>query len=226
MPLDNNQQIDQTNNEQQIDQIAMSLKKQFEQFSEIVKILKNLVDYHDFMIRFQNDFTQAFTQINAIRQDIENYDFSDIQQKLNDLEQMPEQVKNEFEQFQQQHLTQAKNDFNQKYQTLSTYIENLPNQLSGRQQEILNQFNQRLDSFQQEKIEQPIQNLSTQLNQFNANEFEKVIAHFQIIHSALQQDEQNLLKKLDDIKQLPEQVENDFYNLDLFCSKVTLDNSP
>ena len=210
MPLDNNQQIDQTNNEQQIDQIAMSLKKQFEQFSEIVKILKNLVDYHDFMIRFQNDFTQAFTQINAIRQDIENYDFSDIQQKLNDLEQMPEQVKNEFEQFQQQHLTQAKNDFNQKYQTLSTYIENLPNQLSGRQQEILNQFNQRLDSFQQEKIEQPIQNLSTQLNQFNANEFEKVIAHFQIIHSALQQDEQNLLKKLDDIKQLPEQVENDF----------------
>ena len=31
MPLDNNQQIDQTNNEQQIDQIAMSLKKQFEQ---------------------------------------------------------------------------------------------------------------------------------------------------------------------------------------------------
>ena len=213
MPLDNNQQIDQTNNEQQIDQIAMSLKKQFEQFSEIVKILKNLVDYHDFMIRFQNDFTQAFTQINAIRQDIENYDFSDIQQKLNDLEQMPEQVKNEFEQFQQQHLTQAKNDFNQKYQTLSTYIENLPNQLSGRQQEILNQFNQRLDSFQQEKIEQPIQNLSTQLNQFNASEFEKVIAHFQIIHSALQQDEQNLLKKLDDIKQLPEQVKAGFEQL-------------
>ena len=213
MPLDNNQQIDQTNNEQQIDQIAMSLKKQFEQFSEIVKILKNLVDYHDFMIRFQNDVTQAFTQINAIRQDIENYDFSDIQQKLNDLEQMPEQVKNEFEQFQQQHLTQAKNDFNQKYQTLYAYIEKLPDQLRVMQQRALNQFNQRLYSFQQEKIEQPIQNLSTQLNQFNASEFEKVIAHFQIIHSALQQDEQNLLKKLDDIKQLPEQVKAGFEQL-------------
>ena len=217
MPLDNNQQIDQTNNEQQIDQIAMSLKKQFEQFSEIVKVLKNLVDYHDFMIRFQGDFTQAFTQINAIRQDIENYDFSDIRQKLNNLEQklntleqMPKQVQAEFEQFQQQHLTQVKNDFNQEYQTLSTYIENLPNQLSGRQQEILNQFNQQLDNFQQEKIEQPIQNLSNQLNQFNANEFEEVIAHFQAIHFDLQQDEQNLLTKLDDIKQLPEQVKNDF----------------
>ena len=217
MPLDNNQQIDQTNNEQQIDQIAMSLKKQFEQFSEIVKVLKNLVDYHDFMIRFQGDFTQAFTQINAIRQDIENYDFSDIRQKLNNLEQklntleqMPKQVQAEFEQFQQQHLTQVKNDFNQEYQTLSTYIENLPNQLSGRQQEILNQFNQQLDNFQQEKIEQPIQNLSNQLNQFNANEFEEVIAHFQAIHFDLQQDEQNLLTKLDDIKQLPEQVKAEF----------------
>ena len=188
----------------------MSLKKQFEQFSEIVQVLKNLDEHHKFMTRFQEDFSQAAIKINGIRQNIENYDFSDIQQKLNNLEQMPEKVKNEFEQFQQQHLTQVTNDFNQKYQTLYTYIENLPNQLSGRQQEILNQFNQRLDSFQQEKIEQPIQNLSTQLNQFNANEFEKVIAHFQIIHSALQQDEQNLLTKLNDIKQLPEQVKDDF----------------
>ena len=213
MPFDNNQQIDQTNNEQQIDKIAMSLKKQFEQFSEIVQVLKNLDEHHKFMTRFQEDFSQAAIKINGIRQNIENYDFSDIQQKLNNLEQMPEKVKNEFEQFQQQHLTQVTNDFNQKYQTLYTYIENLPNQLSGRQQEILNQFNQRLDSFQQEKIEQPIQNLSTQLNQFNANEFEKVIAHFQIIHSTLQQDEQNLLKKLDDIKQLPEQVKAGFEQL-------------
>ena len=77
-------------------------------------------------------------------------------------------MKARFEQLQQQHLTQAANDFNQKYQALSIYIrENLPNQLGDEQKKILKEIDSFLDQILLQRVEEPIQDLSSQLRESN-----------------------------------------------------------